>query len=537
MVKYTLNEHKSDCDRRVRAQYFHLCGNGVTINVAGDENPSWSTDTFSILKTTFLPSGYPNSVRMEYITYQYWDSIQGMSSYLRSVLTTRSILAGAGVGSAETTALAAALTWIFRDGLGMIGSLLFAYKYSGTFEIYIKEWRYLADVLNNVGLTLDLLSADFPRYYFALTSISTLCKACCGLIAGATKARISAHFAMPGHLADVTAKESTQETAVALVGLVVGMLLAQVIGNDDRSVWVTFSVLLLIHQYANYNLVKVLVFHNLNPQRCFLLAKHATTTSPSPGVTSSERRMETAVLSSPLDIASKESFSTPFYLAYFGPEVGCSLHSIVGTIQFIVCNRSGTFVNNAGWEIKRPQRAASCYGETIDSKDGFNIFHSSVGTFFGQLASCWEKEQFLVGVNMHGRVVVSLKEGVSNKSIVKAYMVAYYVFVKLDASTFLFGAKLSAKQQYLTELYAYLIGTLAAEALRWYEAVTIPVGNDDKTTRSSVTAVSDLQGAPSSEPPADTSKLPLEPEGWNLEEVASLAIGEWRYSDIIAKQD
>lgn len=87
-----------------------------------------------------------------------------------------------------------------------------------------------------------------------------------------------------------------------------------------------------------------------------------------------------------------------------------------------------------------------------------------------------------VDVNIHGRV---LKQGVSNISIVKVYMVAYYVYVKLDVA---YGAKLSAKQQYLTELYAYLIGTLAAEAVR----------NDDKTMHSSVTAVNDLQGEPSS---------------------------------------
>lgn len=70
-----------------------------------------------------------------------WDCIQGMSSYLRSVLTTKSVLQGAGVGSAEATPLAAALIWVFRDGIGMIGSLVFAYAYSDCFEMYTKEWR------------------------------------------------------------------------------------------------------------------------------------------------------------------------------------------------------------------------------------------------------------------------------------------------------------------------------------------------------------------------------------------------------------
>lgn len=71
-----------------------------------------------ILSNTFLPSGYPHSVRPEYLQYQIWDSIQGLSSYLRSVLTTRNVLAGVGVGSTEITPLSAALAWVFKDGVG-----------------------------------------------------------------------------------------------------------------------------------------------------------------------------------------------------------------------------------------------------------------------------------------------------------------------------------------------------------------------------------------------------------------------------------
>ena len=127
-----------------------------------------------VLLTTFLPVGFPHSVRPEYLEYQAWDCVQGISSYLRSVLTTKSVLQGAGVGSAEATPLAAAFIWVFKDGIGMIGSLFFAYSFSDYFEMYTKEWRLMADVLNNVGLTLDLMTSLFPEYYLLLTSVSTL---------------------------------------------------------------------------------------------------------------------------------------------------------------------------------------------------------------------------------------------------------------------------------------------------------------------------------------------------------------------------
>lgn len=62
-------------------------------------------------------------------------------------------------------------------------------------------------------------------------------------------------------------------SALALCGLVLGMCLAQALGSgdNDRHVWVVFSLLLVLHQYSNYRLIRVLVFETLNPQRCFIL--------------------------------------------------------------------------------------------------------------------------------------------------------------------------------------------------------------------------------------------------------------------------
>lgn len=76
--------------------------------------------------------------------------------------------------------------------MGMIGGLLFSYVASPHFDAHVKEFRLLADVLNDIGLTLDmalplLMSYDFifiASPYLVLTSISTLCKVACGISAG-----------------------------------------------------------------------------------------------------------------------------------------------------------------------------------------------------------------------------------------------------------------------------------------------------------------------------------------------------------------
>jgi hypothetical protein len=58
--------------------------------------------------------------------------------------------------------------------------------------------------------------------FFLCTVCSSICFGALGIAAGATKTRISAHLAKDGHLADVVAKESTQETAVTLIGMILG---------------------------------------------------------------------------------------------------------------------------------------------------------------------------------------------------------------------------------------------------------------------------------------------------------------------------
>ena len=46
---------------------------------------------------------------------------------------------GVGVGDTAATPLAAAITWILKDGTGMIGRIVFAW-----FEGYVKQLNYCA---------------------------------------------------------------------------------------------------------------------------------------------------------------------------------------------------------------------------------------------------------------------------------------------------------------------------------------------------------------------------------------------------------
>ena len=93
------------------------------------------------LRSIFLPVGYPVSVRPEYLKFQFFDTLQAACSYLRNVLTTSALLKAAGVGEEAASPMAAALTWVLRDGFGMFGSLLFSYFAGAAFDRNVKEWR------------------------------------------------------------------------------------------------------------------------------------------------------------------------------------------------------------------------------------------------------------------------------------------------------------------------------------------------------------------------------------------------------------
>jgi hypothetical protein len=52
--------------------------------------------------------------------------------------------------------------------------------------------------------------------------------------------------------ADVSAKESCQETAVTLLGIVGGLVFASHIAEHAAVAWQVFTALTLLHVYANY---------------------------------------------------------------------------------------------------------------------------------------------------------------------------------------------------------------------------------------------------------------------------------------------
>ena len=159
---------------------------------------STAASVFEAARAALLPEGYPGSVRPEYLRFQVYDTIQAACSYLRAILSTGAILKASGVGEAAASPMAAAVAWVLRDGFGMCGSLLFASLVGVGFDENVKEWRLFADLINDVGLTLNMLAPMAGERFFLVAALGSTCTSICGMVAGATRASITAHFALSG---------------------------------------------------------------------------------------------------------------------------------------------------------------------------------------------------------------------------------------------------------------------------------------------------------------------------------------------------
>ena len=118
------------------------------------------------LRSTFLPSGFPKSTPPGYLEYSIWSWIQDLSSQLRGVLATQRILEGVGVGREGATALSALLNFLVRDGCGMAANLCFTSFASSSFSTDGKRWRLFADIMVDIGLTLEVCATIVPETFF-----------------------------------------------------------------------------------------------------------------------------------------------------------------------------------------------------------------------------------------------------------------------------------------------------------------------------------------------------------------------------------
>ncbi|XP_041012993.1 protein root UVB sensitive 3 isoform X2 [Juglans microcarpa x Juglans regia] len=222
----------------------------------------------------FVPEGFPNSVTPDYVPFQVWDSLQGLSTYIRTMLSTQALLSAIGVGEKSATVIGATFQWFLRDLTGMLGGILFTFYQGSNLDSNAKMWRLIADLMNDLGMLMDLVSPLFPSAFVFVVCLGSLSRSFTGVAGGATRAALTQHFALQSNAADISAKEGSQETLATMIGMALGMLLARITMGHALAIWFSFLSLTLFHIYANYKAVRCLVLTSLNPERSSILLQH-----------------------------------------------------------------------------------------------------------------------------------------------------------------------------------------------------------------------------------------------------------------------
>ncbi|CAI9096464.1 OLC1v1032621C1 [Oldenlandia corymbosa var. corymbosa] len=220
----------------------------------------------SVINFNFA-SGFPNSVTPDYVPFQVWDLLQGLSTYIRTMLSTQALLSAIGVGEKSATVIGATFQWFLRDLTGMLGGILFTCYQGSNLDSNAKMWRLVADFMNDLGMLMDLLSPLFPSAFIFVVCLGSLSRSFTGVASGATRAALTQHFALQNNAADISAKEGSQETVATMIGMAFGMILAHITMGHSLSIWICFLSLTLFHMYANYRAVSCLSLITLNCQR------------------------------------------------------------------------------------------------------------------------------------------------------------------------------------------------------------------------------------------------------------------------------
>jgi len=185
------------------------------------------------------------------------------------------IFPGIGVGDSSASSLSATSNWIIRDGIGKIASISFAYYQGSQIDADCKRYRLLADFVNDLALTLNIISEVLPSplrpYVYLVTSC---CWAIVGVAGGCSRTVMTIHQARSDNASDVQAKDQSQETLVGLLGLVLSYFLIQLVSSSLLCSTATFAIFTTLHILCNWIAVRSLNMDVFNITRMRFLIAH-----------------------------------------------------------------------------------------------------------------------------------------------------------------------------------------------------------------------------------------------------------------------
>jgi len=182
---------------------------------------------------------------------------------------------------------AAAINWVLKDGIGMMGKITFASKYSHLFDVNPMKWRLIGDLMHNLGAGLELCTIVWPNKFLAIAAIANIAKGVAHMANGATSAAFNKSFAIAGNLADVTAKGQSQAEMRRMIGISLGIGLSIVLGSNYALIFGSYATLASLHMFFNYTSVKSIHLNTLNTSQLWILISEYVRNNSSDGTKAS----------------------------------------------------------------------------------------------------------------------------------------------------------------------------------------------------------------------------------------------------------
>ncbi|XP_054615927.1 RUS1 family protein C16orf58 homolog [Dunckerocampus dactyliophorus] len=130
------------------------------------------------------------------------------------------------------------------------------------------------DVLNDIAMFMEVLAPFFPAWFTMIVCTSGIFKSVVGVAGGATRAALTVHQARRDNMADISAKDGSQETLVNLAGLLVSLILIPLVTDNPVLTLSLFCVFTALHLFANYKAVRSVVMETLNEARLAIVLQH-----------------------------------------------------------------------------------------------------------------------------------------------------------------------------------------------------------------------------------------------------------------------
>ncbi|MBA0805657.1 hypothetical protein Gohar_005152, partial [Gossypium harknessii] len=181
-------------------------------------NGSSSTKLFKTATITFSPSlqiqsliaGFPRQCDSRLCPFSSMGLFAGtFNIYKNNAFYTskgQALLSAIGVGEKSATIIGATFQWFLRDLTGMLGGILFTLYQGSNLDSNAKMWRLVADLMNDLGMLMDLLSPLFPSAFIFIVCLGSLSRSFTSVASGATRAALTQHFALQNNAADIAAK-------------------------------------------------------------------------------------------------------------------------------------------------------------------------------------------------------------------------------------------------------------------------------------------------------------------------------------------